>query len=98
MLTGHQISWCDIQSKERGMDSIIKFDGVPYMIVGTNILHCQFGTNKSAADRERRKAKRVCCFTLFTIPILSSPFLCTCMVQVSQMSNLGVQKGTKSYI
>ena len=58
-LSGHRIQWHD----DRSVNNFIQYDGIPHVTIGHYELHCQFGVDKSAAQKEkRRKMKVILCF------------------------------------
>lgn len=50
-LSGHRIQWHD----DRSVNNFIQYDGIPHVTIGHYELHCQFGVDKSAAQKEKRR-------------------------------------------
>ena len=47
--------WHDIPMGQMGCERVIKFDGTPHLIVGLWMLACQFGTDGSTLQKQKRK-------------------------------------------
>ena len=64
-LWSHKIHWED--SRHEGLQ--MKYNGVPFVIVGWDIRECQFGPDRNIKKKEKYQNKRVnfmkCCIILF---------------------------------
>ena len=59
-LSGHQVQWCDtVRNTNNGLDNLVPFDGIPYMIVGHYDMDCQFGNDRNASGKAKRQQKKV---------------------------------------
>merc|ERR1712013_203227 len=54
-VSNFRIQWND----DRSVNNMIQYDGIPHVTVGHYELHCQFGVDKSAAQKERRRKKKI---------------------------------------
>jgi len=59
-LNKHRIQWEDSKNPNLTYEyNFLPFDGVPHITIGHYVMHCQFGTDSSAAKREKLRLQRV---------------------------------------
>ena len=67
-LSGHQIQWRDIKSSTTIENFFTPYDGIPHITVGHYVLHCEFGSDTSYTQKEKRRRKKgifnIMCYTV----------------------------------
>lgn len=54
-LSKHSIMWEEIDGTSLFRHELMRFDGIPFMVIGCYILHCQFGCDQSVSKKARLK-------------------------------------------
>ncbi|XP_066927371.1 uncharacterized protein [Clytia hemisphaerica] len=58
-LMKHRIQWEDTKTQSNQSEySFLPFDGVPHITVGHYVMHCQFGSDHNALQKEKKKLLR----------------------------------------